>query len=363
VNAAAPAQGISEAKGDLAALIDGPLPAREQAKVAALLADPAITDEVLGYHDAAYQEGMTAILEDKLRHLLLTDGSGAVVGYLPFREKTGTAGAIVNALPFFGPNGLAAARTNEDLLRLLQAFRRAVSRPDVLSAVIYTPFRLGSDRIAAGFDPDFRLPRLTQYVDLTRDEPWPQVRRWDIAKARKAGFSVRPGALRDVEPLYEIYRNGCLAVGIQVKPRAYFDLTMHLAETGMQAGRRDAPLWLAAELESEVVAGLLVMRGPRTASYTIPIAAAAVRSKQPIALLIDVAATVCRRDGQKAFNFEASPEIEGPVFQFKARWGAETSSYEVQGIYPNGAERVRTLDRDTLGRDYRYFFAYPFTAA
>lgn len=362
MNPAARTQAIAEANRGSAVLIDDPLPEREGAEVAAFLAHPATSDQVLGYHDAAYQQGMTAILNDRLRHLLLRDGTGAMVGYLPFREKTGRAGTIVNALPFFGPNGLAAARSDDDLQRLLEAFHQAVSRPDVLSAVIYTPFRQDPDRFAAGFSPDFRLPRLTQYVDLAPDRPWPQVRRWDVAKAQKAGFVVRSGSLRDLEPLYAHYSEGCLAVGIPVKPKPYFELTMRLAEGKGQVGRRDAPLWLTAELEDQVVAGLLVMRGPQTASYTIPVAAAAVRSKQPIALLIDLAAATCRRDGQNVLNFESSPEVDGPVFKFKARWGAETLPYEVQGIYPNGPDRIRMLNRDTLGRDYEYFFAYPFTA-
>ncbi|WP_374373258.1 GNAT family N-acetyltransferase [Dongia sp.] len=315
-------------------------------------------DQLLGYHHLDYQIGMTAILGDRFRQLILRDEAGKIAGYMPFRERAGPAGNLVNALPFFGPNGLLAARDDHWRDRLLMAFRESMARPEVLVAVIYTPFLLPPEPIARVFRPDFRVPKETQYLDLTGPMFWPKARRGDIRKAQHAGFTVRRSQSSDVHMLYQIYLQNCADAGIPTKPLSYFELTMGLAEN--KPDHPTSPLWLTAELEGKIVAGLLTMRGPRVASYTIPIAAADVRSLQPTALLIDIAIEQCRAAGLVRWNFESSPARGDPVFKFKERWGSQSSAYEIQGYYPNGADLVQAISPTDLARSYPGYFAYPF---
>ena len=317
-------------------------------------------DQVLGYHDLDYQAGMGAILQDEFRQICLYDSEGQLSGYLPYREMKGPAGAIVNALPFFGPNGLIAARDGGWLKKLLETFRETVSRPEVLSAVIYTPFLVDPNVIGDIFKPDFKVSKTTQYLDLKKSGPWPAARRGDIKKAQKASFVVRLGQLPDIELLYHIYVQNCGDAGIPLKPRSYFELTMKLAMQSQSINQKQGPLWLTLEFEGRIVAGLLTMRGGCTASYTIPIAASEIRSLQPNSLLIDAAINMCRDAGYRYWNFESSPSTNDPVYRYKERWGSQSSAYEIQGIYPNGAARVKSLPPEELARFYSGYFAYPF---
>ncbi len=121
-----------------------------------------------------------------------------------------------------------------------------------------------------------------------------------------------------------------------------------------------APLWLAIEHAGEVAGGLLAMRGAITASYTIPIARSALRPMQPIAALIDAAVTACRIDAIRFWNFESSPNEDDPVFKYKERWGALRADYELQILYPNGRDRLASMTREGLRREYPFYFVCPY---
>jgi len=99
--------------------------------------------QLLGYHAPDYQVAMDSVLGDRCRHIIARNAQGELAAYLPFREREGSAGIVINALPFFGPNGLLLAADDAARHAALSAFRAAAQRPDVLSAVLYTPFRSG----------------------------------------------------------------------------------------------------------------------------------------------------------------------------------------------------------------------------
>ena len=314
--------------------------------------------QVLGYHAPDYQSGMEAVLGDHCRHILVR-GDSRLSAYLPFRERTGSAGAVLNALPFFGPNGLLLASDDRARDAAIQAFRNAAQRADVLSAVLYTPFLVDPEPIAAALQPDRRIRRKTQYLDLEGFAGWPKKRRGDLKRATGAGFVIRPSTLQDLDSLFGIYVENCLEVGIPQKPRGYFELTLALATAAAPAPWQ-APLWLTIEHEGQVIGGVLAMRGAVTASYTIPIARSALRPLQPIAALIDAAVEACRTGGLRYWNFESSPSEDDPVFKYKERWGAIQAEYEVQIVYPNGTARFASLTPDDLRREYPFYFVCPY---
>jgi hypothetical protein len=315
--------------------------------------------QLLGYHAPDYQSAMDAVLGDRCRHILVRNAEGALAAYLPFRERGGEAGTVINALPFFGPNGLLLAADDAARDVALAAFRAAAQRPDVLSAVLYTPFLADPEPIAVSLRPDRRLVRMTQYLDLDGFADWPKKRRGDLKRAAGAGFTIRAAELTDLEILYEIYVENCGEAGIPQKPRAYFAATLALAHAATPLPWRP-PLWLAIEHDGAVVGGLLAMRGAVTASYTIPIARSALRPMQPIAALIDAAIAACRTDAIRFWNFESSPNEDDPVFKYKERWGALRAGYELQILYPNGRERLGALTPDELRRQYPFYFVCPY---
>jgi len=315
--------------------------------------------QLLGYHAPDYQVAMDSILGDRCRHIVVHTAQGALAAYLPFRERDGEAGTVINALPFFGPNGLLLAADTAARHAALAAFRAAAQRPEVLAAVLYTPFLADPEPIAVSLRPDRRLARMTQYLDLDGFTDWPKKRRGDLKRAAGAGFTIRPAESSDLDSLYEIYVENCIEAGVPQKPRAYFAATLALAcEATPQPWR--APLWLAIEHAGEVIGGLLAMRGIVTASYTIPIARSALRPMQPIAALIDAAIAACRTDAIRFWNFESSPQEDDPVFKYKERWGALRAGYELQILYPNGRERLASLTPDGLRRNYPFYFVCPY---
>lgn len=318
--------------------------------------------QLLGYHLPAYQSRMEPILGDEGRHLLsYTDG--ALTGYLPYREKTGPLGTVVNAMPFFGANSLIAARDAVSTARLIQAFRQVTARAEVASVVIYTPFLAEAGVVAESFAPQRRIQKFTQYLDLADWQGWPKKRRGDLKRAEAAGFAVRDAVPGDVQPLYEIYRENCREAGIPEKPRSYIEMTLGLAAERPHrtyAALGTAPIWLVAELQGEIVAGLLAMCGPKTASYTMPIALAHVRPQQPVAFLIDAAVQKFKAAGGRYWNFESSPSWGDAVFKFKERWGALTSTYEILVAYPNGEERLAGTSPALCREAYPYYFVRPF---
>jgi hypothetical protein len=346
--------------GDSVALVDGALSDGHLDALRDLIRRirPA---QLLGYHDPAYQFGMQAILQDRLRHLILYDSTKALMtGYLPFREKASAVGTVINCGPFFGPNGLLLAEDDDARAELLSALRSIVDRPEVLSAVFYTPFLEQIEPFSA-LEPDRVLHKFTQYLDLSRFSAWPKKRLADIKRAKAAGFSIRAAQVSDRDSLYRIYSENCRSVRIPQKPIEYFDLTLALAQPDHhQHQRLSVPGWLVVAREDQVIGGLLFMRGPVTASYTIPIASAEERSHQPIAFLIEEAVAAFRSSGGRYWNFESSPRWGDPVFAYKERWGAEVSHYDILVMYPNGASRLDEITPAECARLFPFYFVKPF---
>jgi len=339
------------------ALFDDPLPAPLSARLDALLAS-ARSPALLGYHGLRYQAMMSSILGDRLRHVIATDPSDEIVGYLPFRERAGPAGRVLCALPFFGPNGLIHVAEGVDpsvSARLIERFRDAAE--GALSAALYTPFMAPVEPIAAVFAPDDRVDKFTQYLDLTSLAQWPPKRRADVVRARAAGLAVRLATHADLPQLIEIYQAGAQAAGIPLKPTAYLEATLELALREPRVAR-----WTVAErtADAKMAGFLLTLQGPLTVSYVIPVAALDERSNQPVALLIDESVRFAQTLGLRFWNMESSARWEDPVFKFKARWGSQTGSYAILIAYPRGRAAAEAIAEADLRSAYPYYFVRPF---
>jgi hypothetical protein len=339
------------------ALFDDPLPPALAERLDALLA-AAQSPAVLGYHARIYQAMMSAILGDRVRHLIATDAGGSIVGYLPFRERSGPAGRVLCALPFFGPNGLihvAEGAPSSLPARLIEGFREAAE--GALSAVLYTPFLAPVEPIAAAFRGDDRIDKFTQYLDLAGFERWPPKRRADIGRAVAAGLAVRSATRADFPKLLELYRAGAEAAGIPPKPMAYLEAMLELALRTPDVAR-----WTVAERAADgTLAGcLLTIQGPLTMSYLLPAASSEERSNQPVPLLIDESVSFGRARGLRLWNMESSPRWNDPVFKFKERWGAQIGRYAILIAYPRGRAAAEAIAESELRSAYPFYFVRPF---
>jgi hypothetical protein len=338
------------------ALLDEPLPSRLSGQIDALLAarDPA----VLGYHARAYQGLLGPILGDRLRHLVASDETGALVGYMPFRERSGPAGRVLCALPFFGPNALihAAADAPPDTkMRLVETFRHAGA--GALSITLYTPLMAPVEPLAAALGADDRIDKFTQFLDLGAFDRWPAKRRADIARACAAGLAVRVAGPSDLPEVIELHRAVARNTGAPAKPAEYLEAAFDLARRSPGVAR-----WTVAQRATGgALAGcLLTLMGPLTMSYVLPAALATERSNQPVPLLIDEAVSFARANRLRYFNMESSPRFGDPVFKFKERWGAQMGRYAVLIAYPCGRARAEAIPEADLGRAYPYYFVRPF---
>lgn len=339
-------------------LLDEPLEAAAAAAIDQLL-DGATSPDVLGYHARAYQAALSRVLGDRVRHLIARDAGGAIVGYLPFRERMGAAGRALCALPFFGPNGLVHAIADappDTTSRLVGAYREAAA--DALSVVLYTPFLAPAQPMAAAFAADDRIEKFTQYLDLATLQGWPPKRRADVKRAVAAGLRVRPARADDLDAIVALHRASATLAGAPVKPASYLAASLALALERPATAR----FTVAVRGDDPPVGCLLTVQGPVTVSYVLPAAATAERANQPIALLIDESVAQARRDGRRYWNMESSARWGDAVFKFKERWGASTASYDILIAYPSGRAAATAVAEPALKAQYPYYFVRPFQA-
>jgi hypothetical protein len=312
----------------------------------------------LGYHFPAYGRVLDAALGDRGIWLVALEADRAV-GCLPLRRREGPLGSVVNALPFFGPNGavLTAPGSDAAVVReaLLTAFSDVIRGGDVVSASLYTPFLEDPARLTARLRPDEVVDKFTQYLPLAELPSWPRRRRRDLARAGRAGLRVRAATPADAEAVLATYTESCAVAGVPPKPAAWLRGVLDLAA----AEPRGPVRFAVAEGAGEIVAGLVTLRGPRTASYAVPFSRSDALTSQPGALLVDDAVRAAVADGLCYWNFESSPRAGDPVFEYKRGWGARVARYAVLCFYPRGRARLESIPREELRAAYPHYFVMP----
>jgi len=314
---------------------------------------------VLGYHYPIYRDMLVHIGIGTPFYWGAWSGS-QLVGMLPGFLRRAEYGLCYCSLPYFGPNAGVICASDERSREIHRSLLTAVldymsAQPDALTASFYTPFLFDRfDHYAEFLAQAVVVPKKTLYLDL-HNPTWESKIRYDLNKAEKHGIKVsgKPSA-NDAETLYEIYRQNCADHGIPLKPKEGIEF---LLTNGIDIGRVSCYLALEGEI---VVAGLIIIWGPRIVSYYLPCSTARGRSLQANTVLIDWGIKEARRRGVRFWNWESSPSIDSGVYKFKKKWGSIESDY---GVYIRSFKRkdkLREIGAAGLSSRYPFFFVYPF---
>jgi len=318
---------------------------------------------VLGYHYPEYRDAILLALRpgSEACYLAARDAEGVLCGVLPGIIGCDEGTACYNSLPFFGPNvGVLASGEHPNYVQIAEALVKTaidVARAkNALTATFYTAFV--PQHCKSRPFPELplgdvaRVSRQTQYVDLHANVEWPSVRRRNIRKASTGGVKVETDLSADqVEEVLAIYALNCAEYGIPQKP---FESIRHLISTKL------ATLY-AALCDGRVVAGLIVVWGPRTASYYLPCCASQFRSLHPGTLLVDRVCVDARERGVRYLNFESSPGPHSGVYRYKQAWGAIEANYELIVARFCSLEELRNSGYTGIVAAFPFFFVYPFS--
>jgi hypothetical protein len=312
---------------------------------------------VLAYHYPFYRDMLTKLGVGRPVCLGLRQ-SGQLRGYLPAFVKESESGCVLSSLPFFGPNaGVLCHHEDRSIAHqwLLHDFLRRAEEMGALSCSIYTPF---SFREFALYDTHFAphqvVEKFTQYLDLEAME-WPKDIERKLRRAERASVSVSSEVTDErLSAFYEIYRRNCADYGIPLKP---WECIQSLAG---DAARGKYTHFYFAYIDGNLVAGLLVLFSPLTASYYIPCSVAEFRTHQPGTLLAERAMSDARSLGLKYWNWESSPGRDSGVYTFKKRWGSLEDGYRVYVKTFQSEEKIRQVGRDRIAKEFPYYFVWPF---
>jgi len=170
--------------------------------------------------------------------------------------------------------------------------------------------------------------RNTLLSDLTLDEDallaaMKSKTRYNIRLAARRGVKVRPGTLDDLPRFYEMYAETGRRGSFIVRP---FDYYRRVWETFLRAGMAHL---LLAEVEGEVVAGLILFRFGRTAWYMYGASTNRHRQLMPNHLLQWEAMRWAKAQGCTTYDWWGAPDVleeSDPmwgVYRFKAGFGGE----------------------------------------
>ena len=316
------------------------------------------TPAVLAYHHCMYRDLLCRLDVGEPLYLgAFADGD--LVAVLPGFVRRTSTGTVYSSLPFFGPNAgvLSDPEWSELAHReLLGAVRRIMERePAALTASVYTPLMFDEFGMYERALPDAIAVDKTTQVLFLPDAAWSREILYDLRKAERAGVTVESDVTEErIARLYEIYEQNCADRGIPKKAEA---CVRYLGTEGVKSGHVGAQF---AYYRGEMIAGLLMLWGPQTASYYLPCNVDESRSLQAGTLLVDCAVGAARQRGIRYWNWEASPAQDEGVYRFKSKWGSKPVGYKVFIQRFCQEERLCEIGVARLAAEFPYFFVFPF---
>jgi lipid II:glycine glycyltransferase (peptidoglycan interpeptide bridge formation enzyme) len=152
--------------------------------------------------------------------------------------------------------------------------------------------------------------------------------RYNISLAERRGVTIRPGGAEDIPLFYHMYAETARRDNFLIRPAAYYQ---DVWQQFMAAGRAEM---LLAEVEGEVVAGLILFLFGRTAWYMYGASTGQQRQLMPNHLLQWSAICRARERGCTVYDMWGAPEVFDEsdrlwgVYRFKSGFGGQT----VQGL-------------------------------
>lgn len=328
-------------------------------KISEFLDDLSETDNcVLGYHYPFYRKMLREIEIGKPHYIGLFEDDH-LVALLPGFIKSSKLGKVYSSLPFFGPNAGVLCESShriEYTTRIIQFLLEEVNKEDFISSSLYSSFL--SDSLAEDESLKNQFPitveKFTSYIEMKNFSLSSKIR-YDIRKSEKAGViitdKIEPNK---IDELYNIYIENCNDFSIPVKPKECVNL---LAEEAAKSNKVSITF---AEMNGQVIGGLIMIWSKSVASYYLPCALNKFRTLQPNTLLINHALNDAVERNMKIWNWESSPSKESGVYKFKKKWGSTDEAYKVY-IRPNKkSDFYENLGSKIISEHFPNYFVYPF---
>jgi len=168
----------------------------------------------------------------------------------------------------------------------------------------------------------------TAWIDLNKPEEellssMKQKARYNIRLAGRKGVSVRKGKPEDLEDLYRMYLETSIRDGFIIRPKKYY------LNTWLRFLRSNMAVPLIAEVDGEMVAGLIVFFFAKRIWYVYGMSTGKHRNKMPNYLLQWEAIKLGKKLGCELYdlwgapeNFDKSDSMWG-VYRFKVGLGCE----------------------------------------
>ncbi|MBI3492896.1 MAG: GNAT family N-acetyltransferase [Acidobacteria bacterium] len=323
----------------------------------------------LAYHYPFYLRFLvgSAFPGAAVRFVAARDARGHVIGVMPALHVRTPRINVWLSLAYFGPNAGALVPDGADkdadgvACALVKGADADARERECGSLTMYTPLAASPAPYRAALGGvDFDVDRTSQWLTIPDDpdaSPWPAKMRYYVRHAASRGVKVREIASdADLAALWDLYRERCEKQSIPVKPLA------HIRTLFQTAGRHG--VFLVAELDGRVIAGLICLIGGGVLSYYMPCARADVRALRPALALLDRAVAIGRAAGCRRLNFEASPAVGDSVYQFKAECGGVPVPFHVlvKLLRRDALDEYRALTPAGLRREAPNAFIVPFDA-
>jgi hypothetical protein len=284
--------------------------------------------------------------------------SGQLCGYLPAFLKQTEQGSVVCSLPYFGPNAgvLSSSEGRAEIhTMLLKKLLRMAEDANALSCSVYTPFLFEEfEPYASAFGQCVVVEKFNQYLEIERAQWSGDIER-KLRRAQRVPVRVTCDVTEErLATFYEIYRQNCADYGIPQKP---WECIKFLAARELLG--KFTQIYFAM-INDQVVAGLLILLSPVTASYYIPCTLEKYRSDQPGTLIVDQAIKDVRARGLRYWNWESSPGRESGVYMFKQRFGSHEGQYRIYVRSFRPEEEFKRIGRDRIAEEFPYYFVWPF---
>ena len=308
------------------------------------------------YHTEIYKQLIKDHLDCDLEYYFL-ESDEKVEALLAGMSKDGRFGRVFNALPFFGSNGGILA-SSANAYRLMMTHYNQLIADMSFATFIENPFEIGF------VTPDYDLisHRVCQITDTENlslenlNKIFTSKKRNDLRRSFKHKITVDIDFSDEAKDyLINTHITNMKAINAANKSEAYLNELFSRFRPGVNFDL------FTAKKDNELIAALLVLYHNRIVEYYVPVISSQHRQLQALSLIIYEAMKFNKSLNRTIWNWGANGNALDSVYKFKKSWGASDCPYKYFTKVKNNRHEAEQLE--TLTRDYRGFYLFPFTSS
>ena len=310
----------------------------------------------LVYYSTRYRDLLIDELGSDPEYLVARE-AGEIRGVLPLMWSGGAGDRVMNSLPYYGSHGAPLAESSEAERGLIQAWNERAEDPRTLAAtMVANPFRADQPVEPVHDLTDERIGQVTALPGADPDQlmdVFTKNGRRDVRRAERRGVTVERYADR-LGRVARLHAENIDSIGGVPKTPDFFAALAKRFDSG-----DGYDVWVA-DLDGELVAGLLVLYFGRVAEYFTPAVEPEHRADEPMALILLNAMAHAADRGCAEWNWGGTWSTQDGVYRFKRKWGAQDRPYRY--YVRVGDESLLESTPDELLERFPHFYVVPFSA-